>query len=358
MEIKCSVNIWRIAECVAYYADQGRRWFIDTLADTLLQMATSAVQRRQDYWIINLNKGKLNWQKDLGGTDAEYAKTIITDNDGGYVIGGITYSIDGDITNPLGGGDYWTVKLSATGDVVWKHNWGGRDNDHMRFMIHDPARNEYYLAGDSESDDGDFDNTQGETDFGIIKLKIPEIETKDSAVCIINGALPQDTLRDACGYDSAIVTYNPVLLNGPFNNIRKADSIFAGQSVVLHTNGNGTIVWNSHSSLSCTSCADPVASPTTTTIYTATNFLANGCQLSDQFTVVVLNDAVVMVPNAFTPNGDGLNDHFGPIGKVPEGFKMQLFNRNGEVVFKTSSINQGWNGTFRGKPQPTSVLFI
>ncbi|MFI5132312.1 MAG: hypothetical protein ACHQFX_20075, partial [Chitinophagales bacterium] len=231
----------------------------------------SGAKGRQDYWIINLDtRGQLNWQQDLGGTDAEYAKTIITDNDGGYVIGGITYSNDGDITNPLGGGDYWTIKLSATGDVVWKHNWGGRDNDHMRFMIHDPARNEYYLAGDSESDDGDFDNTQGETDFGIIKLKIPEVETKDSAVCVINGAFPQDTLRDACGYDSAIITYNPVLLNGPFNNIRKADSIFAGQSVVLHTNGNGTIVWNSHSSLSCTGCADPVASPVTTTIYTAT----------------------------------------------------------------------------------------
>ncbi|MEI9909918.1 MAG: gliding motility-associated C-terminal domain-containing protein [Bacteroidota bacterium] len=52
---------------------------------------------------------------------------------------------------------------------------------------------------------------------------------------------------------------------------------------------------------------------------------------------MVLNDAVVMVPTAFTPNGDGLNDYFGPVGKVPEGYKLQLFNRNGEVVFKSSS---------------------
>jgi gliding motility-associated-like protein len=311
----------------------------------------------QDYWIINVStRGQLNWQKDLGGTDAEYAKTIINDADGGYIIGGITYSINGDVSNPLGKGDYWTVKLSADGNVVWKQNWGGRENDHLRFMIHDTARNEFYFAGDSESDDGDFNNTQGETDFGIIKLKMPALENKDSAVCVINGALPQDTLRDVCGFDSAIVNYRPVLLNGPFNNIRKSDSIFAGQSVVLHTNGNGTIAWNSHSSLSCTSCNDPVASPLSTTTYTATNFLANGCQVSDQFTVVVLNDAVVAVPNAFTPNGDGLNDYFGPIGKVPEGFKMQLFNRNGEVVFKTTSINNRWNGTYKGQLQPTSVF--
>jgi len=43
----------------------------------------------QDYWIINLNtaNGKLNWQKVLGGTDAEYANAIITDVDGGYIVG-------------------------------------------------------------------------------------------------------------------------------------------------------------------------------------------------------------------------------------------------------------------------------
>jgi gliding motility-associated-like protein len=317
----------------------------------------SGAKGSQDYWIINVStKGQLNWQKDLGGTDAEYAKTIITDKDSSYIIGGISYSNNGDVTGALGEGDFWTVKLSPTGNVVWKRNWGGRDNDHMRFMINDTAKNEYYLAGDSESDDGDFSNSKGETDFAIIKLKIPELQTKDSAVCNINGPIPQDTLRDACGYDSAIVTYKPVLINGPFNSIRKVDSIFAGQTVMLHTNGNGTIVWNSHSSLSCTNCPDPVASPLTTTTYTATNLLANDCQVSDQFTVVVLNDAVVMIPNAFTPNGDGLNDYFGPIGKVPEGYKMQLYNRNGEIVFKSSSINQRWNGMFRGQLQPTSIF--
>jgi len=310
----------------------------------------------QDFWIINVDtKGQLIWQKDMGGSDAEYARTIITDKDSCYIIGGISYSADGDITNPLGEGDYWTVKLSPKGNVIWKRNWGGRDNDHLRSLIVNPLTNEYYLAGDSESDDGDF-NLKGETDFGIIKLKLPELLAKDSAVCIVNGTLPQDTLRDICGYDSAIVNYTPVLINGPFNNIRKADSIFAGQSVVLHTNGNGTIIWNTHSSLNCTACPEPVATPTATTTYTATNSLANGCQVSDQFTVVVLTDAVVMVPNAFTPNGDGLNDYFGPIGKVPEGYRMQLFNRNGEVVFKSSAIDQRWNGIFKGRLQPTSVF--
>jgi gliding motility-associated-like protein len=318
----------------------------------------SGAKGSQDYWVLNVDqKGKLNWQKDLGGSDAEYAKTIITDRDSSYIIGGISYSDNGDITNPLGEGDYWTVKLNPAGNLIWEKNWGGSDNDHLRSMITNTATQEYYLAGDSESGGGDFNNSRGEADFGIIKLKIPELQTKDSAVCNINTFVAlQDTLQDACGYDSAIITYQPVLLNGPFNNIRKVDTIFSGQTVMLHTNGNGTIVWNSHSSLSCINCPDPVASPLATTVYTATNYLPNGCQVSDQFTVVVLNDAVVMVPTAFTPNGDGLNDYFGAIGKVPEGYKLQLFNRNGEVVFKSSSINQRWNGLYRGSLQPTSVF--
>ena len=46
----------------------------------------SGAKGSQDYWVINVDqRGKLNWQKVLGGTDAEYAKTIITDNDGGYI---------------------------------------------------------------------------------------------------------------------------------------------------------------------------------------------------------------------------------------------------------------------------------
>jgi len=318
----------------------------------------SGAKGSQDYWVTNIDQnGKLNWQKVLGGTEADYANTIITDEDSSYIIGGISYSDDGDITNALGEGDYWTVKLDSKGKLVWRHNWGGGSSDHLRYMIHDPVMNEYYLAGDSESGDGDFDDSKGETDFAIIKLKIPELLSKDSAVCSINGYIPvQDTLRDACGYDSVIVIYTPVLVNGPFADRPKADTIFVGQTITLHSNGNGTITWSSHASLSCNDCPDPVASPTTTTVYTATNSLPNGCQVSDKFTVVVLTDAVVMTPNAFTPNGDGLNDYFGPIGKVPDGFRLQIFNRNGEMVFNGSSISQRWDGVYQGVRQPASVF--
>ncbi|OSZ80977.1 hypothetical protein CAP36_06995 [Chitinophagaceae bacterium IBVUCB2] len=318
----------------------------------------SGARGSQDYWIINVDlRGKLNWQKVLGGTDAEYAKTIITDRDSGYIVGGVTYSNNGDVTGSLGNGDFWTVKLSPSGNVTWQQNWGGSNNDHMRFMVRDTERDEYYLAGDSESGDGDFNNTLGDADFAVIKLKIPQIVNQDSVVCNLNTFIPfRDTLQDACGYDSAIVDYLPVPVSGPFDNVQKADTIFVGQTLVLHASGNGNITWNDHSSLSCNNCTDPVASPITTTVYTATNFSPDGCAVSDQFTVVVLNDALINIPTGFTPNGDGRNDFFGPLGKVPDGYRLQIFNRNGELVFRSSVMNQRWNGRFKGVLQPSSVF--
>lgn len=324
----------------------------------------SGAKGSQDYWVLNIDQGgKLNWQKVLGGTDADYANIILTDKDSSYIVGGISYSSNGDINGAHGSGDYWVLKLDNKGNIVWKRNWGGSGNDHLRFIINKPVLNEYYLAGDSDSNDGDF-NFQwglGDADFGIIKLKEPVVESKDSTVCSTGSFIPvTDTLRDACGYDSVFVSYTPVIIKGPFDQLKKRDTIFVGQSLALPSLLNGTISWNAHSTLSCTACANPIANPKETTIYTATNSSVLGCSISDNFTLVVLEDAVVFTPNAFTPNNDRLNDWFGPLGKVPESFSMQIFNRFGQIVFQSTAMNNRWDGTYKGVLQPpgTFVYFI
>ncbi|MCB0552159.1 MAG: gliding motility-associated C-terminal domain-containing protein [Phaeodactylibacter sp.] len=65
-------------------------------------------------------------------------------------------------------------------------------------------------------------------------------------------------------------------------------------------------------------------------------------------------------PNAFTPNGDGVNDSFAPISSCPNSvlsYRMQLFNRWGEKVFESQDPGLGWDGLQNGNPAPSDVYF-
>ena len=68
------------------------------------------------------------------------------------------------------------------------------------------------------------------------------------------------------------------------------------------------------------------------------------------------NGPTYYVPNAFSPNGDGLNDIFRPI---PVGISntqyFRIFNRYGETVFQTNQWLKGWDGTYNGADQPMGV---
>jgi gliding motility-associated-like protein len=311
----------------------------------------------QDYWVLNVGTdGKLNWQQTFGGTSADYANYIFTDNDGGYLAGGISYSEDMDVSGAKGDGDFWLVKLDAGGQLVWKQSYGGSESDYLRSMCFKPASREYYLAGDSRSDNGDFSDNNGETDFAVIKFKITDTLTRDTMVCNVAAFnVAPVMVKDVCGNDSLLLTYRPVPLANAFDNMTRIDTIFEGQSLALPASSKGTISWSPASSLSCNNCAGPVASPKETTVYTATIQL-HECSASDEFKVVVLKDAMVFMPNAFTPNGDGVNDWFGPAGKVPADYQMQIFNRYGELVFRSSSMSSRWDGRYKGVLQPTNAF--
>jgi gliding motility-associated-like protein len=58
------------------------------------------------------------------------------------------------------------------------------------------------------------------------------------------------------------------------------------------------------------------------------------------------------MPNAFSPNGDGLNDRLRPIWRgIAQVRYFRVFNRYGQVIFETSDPQVGWDGTFKGKQQ-------
>lgn len=84
---------------------------------------------------------------------------------------------------------------------------------------------------------------------------------------------------------------------------------------------------------------------------------ANGCATTES--VLVNKDCYIDVPNAFTPNGDGYNDHFFPrqlLSSKVTRFSLKVLNRWGQTVFETNSPNgRGWDGSFNGAQQSGGV---
>ncbi|MBL7903241.1 MAG: gliding motility-associated C-terminal domain-containing protein [Bacteroidia bacterium] len=71
--------------------------------------------------------------------------------------------------------------------------------------------------------------------------------------------------------------------------------------------------------------------------------------------VEVLLDFNVYIPNAFTPNGDGLNDVFFPVLRGVKRYEMQIYDRWGALIFATSDPERNWDGTLKGEPCPIAV---
>lgn len=75
-----------------------------------------------------------------------------------------------------------------------------------------------------------------------------------------------------------------------------------------------------------------------------------GCVVRDS--VVVTASCDVLIPIAFSPNGDGINDVFNVLPSNISTFTLEVFNRWGEKVFSTSSLSNGWDGVYKNEPQP------
>lgn len=107
-----------------------------------------------DFFIAKTEaNGDIVWFKLLGGSGLDYATDMVASPDGGFVISGYTQSVDGDIENPLGDNDFWIVKVTATGNIVWKKNLGGSGADNA-YRICATVDGGYIVTGSTQSMDG------------------------------------------------------------------------------------------------------------------------------------------------------------------------------------------------------------
>ncbi|OWY25168.1 hypothetical protein BVG80_03630 [Sphingobacteriales bacterium TSM_CSM] len=135
-----------------------------------------------------------------------------------------------------------------------------------------------------------------------------------------------------------------------FDYVQPDTSILAGQSVVLNasaTSGLGgaiTISWDGLSG------SNPTVSPNQTTTYTVTATDEWGCTATESVTITIIQQNSIIIPNAFSPNGDGFNDIFRVTGYNVAEVEMYIYDRWGNAMYSFTSTDllQGWDGSKNG----------
>lgn len=171
------------------------------------------------------------------------------------------------------------------------------------------------------------------------------LNTGTSAITINYSVIP--TASGCIGQPisvSAEIDTLPVI-NGGLN-----DTIEPGTSTQLNAIGGLTYLWSPTSGLSCADCADPLATPVITTAYYVTGTNESGCSSGDTVEISVTQGSEVLyIPNSFSPNDNKLNDLFYAYGTSIRIFDLQIYDRWGELIFRTNDIKQGWDGKYKGK---------
>lgn len=135
--------------------------------------------------------------------------------------------------------------------------------------------------------------------------------------------------------------------------------VIAGDPYLMQATASaGSYLWSPSLGLSSTTILNPVATPATTTTYSLRVTTAQGCVASDDMTLTVIPYCIKPM-NAFTPNGDGINDKWLITdGSCLSSAKVQVFNRYGSKVFESLDYRNTWDGTYQGKPLPDGTYYF
>ncbi len=146
----------------------------------------------------------------------------------------------------------------------------------------------------------------------------------------------------------------PTISLGPDRNVLEGETVLLSPVVAV---GNGlTYLWNPGTYLSSTIIANPVCQPREDINYLLTVVSSDGCTNQDNIFIKVVKDFIV--PNTFTPNGDGINDKWviENLNLYPN-HRLEIFNRNGQKLFESRNYNGEWEGSYKGKPLPASTYY-
>lgn len=161
--------------------------------------------------------------------------------------------------------------------------------------------------------------------------------------------LKVETAEGCFGADTVIYTDTgfPVNTLGPDTNI----CFIAYPEAILKTGDAISTTWT-HNFNSDTSRNYKIYEPGKYNLV-----LSNGENCTIRHELIVEDECSknLFIPNAFTPNNDGVNDFFGPESVETYSYDFTVYNRWGEVVFHSEDVHNQWNGNFKNKPSPSGV---
>jgi gliding motility-associated-like protein len=149
------------------------------------------------------------------------------------------------------------------------------------------------------------------------------------------------------------------VLGAIVTGITATSTIMYGTSIQLNSYNQVLYRWTPvDGSLDNPNINNPIATPSVTTTYTVYGLDVNGCLDSANVTIIVDTTSPGDMPSGFSPNNDGLNDFFRPIGsRYAKMVEFRVYNRWGEEVFYSDKKDKGWDGTFHGIPQDIGTYF-
>jgi gliding motility-associated-like protein len=137
-------------------------------------------------------------------------------------------------------------------------------------------------------------------------------------------------------------------------------SVVIGEYIPLITNGGGSFIytWSPMDSLACQGCENNMSHIMTNFKYNVMMKDTMGCFEGEGFFNIEIRPvSSIDVPEIFTPNGDGINDIVFVEGwGLKRLLYFKIYNRWGELIFESSNITIGWDGTFNGVPQGTEAF--
>ena len=123
-----------------------------------------------EFWGIKLDaSGDLEWRRYFGGSNNDRSYAVMQTDDGGFLMTGHSESDDFDITDPNGSYDFWAVKLKPDGELEWQKNLGGSSVE-FAYDLSKSNNSGYFIIGDTRSANGDVSQPLGNADAWLVHL--------------------------------------------------------------------------------------------------------------------------------------------------------------------------------------------